>query len=225
MQSVFGGSHGIYLDDAVSGIEITGNILYDTDGLATMNGGGRDNIVRNNILVNTKGGHETDMCGLQFANFDFNGEESDSWNLLGWLNVDLDSFNDYYPLIPIIDYQHDIWATYYPEMAAIPNNWNQVSNSHWLEPEGNVFSCNVSWNVETLFVEATTGGSGALSHYAEISNNLETDPLFMDEVHLNMNLQPNSPAFSLPCFLPIPFNSIGILETGKMTYMPLVLNH
>ena len=221
VQSIFGVSVGIYLDDSVSGITVKGNILYDINGLATDNAGGRDNIIINNIMVNTQGGLETDMRAKLYANYDFNGQEPDSWNLLGRLNVDYDTFYDHLPDLPLIDYQHGVWATHYPALAAIPNDWSQVSNSHWLEPEGSVFSCNVAWNVGSLLNESCTGGCGALTHYAEVANNIVADPLFVDADHLNMNLQPNSPAYSLPCFQSIPFNSIGIVNTIPL-YLPFV---
>jgi hypothetical protein len=38
----------------------------------------------------------------------------------------------------------------------------------------------------------------------------ETDPLFVDEEHLNLALQDGSPARELPGFEPIPFDEIGI---------------
>ena len=226
VQSVFGGSHAIYLDDAVSGFTVIENILYMINGQATVNGGGRDNIFRNNILVHTNGGHTTDRRAKLFANYNFNKDRNpDSWNLLGRLNVDYNSFDDQFPILPVIDYQHGKWAEHYPLLAAIPNDWSQVNNSHWLEPEGNEFSCNIAWEVGSLLIEGTAGGSGSIAYYDSFKNNLVADPLFVDEAHQNMNLKPNSPGYTLPCFRPIPFDSIGIEKRGysHATYLPLLI--
>jgi Right handed beta helix region len=226
IQSVFGGSNGVYLDDAVSGFTVNGNILYDINGDGILSGGGRDNIFRNNVLVNTKGGFVTDMRALQMANYTFNSKGyPDSWNLLGRLNVD---YNQLYrvSVIPLINYQHGEWAQKYPTLAVIPNNWSQVMNTHWLAPEGSVFSCNVAWNVGTLLVDDGLGGGGAFAHYAEVANNLTADPLFSNESSLDMSLQMNSPAFTLNCFKPIQFTFIGIMGSRntslKHLYLPLL---
>jgi hypothetical protein len=55
------------------------------------------------------------------------------------------------------------------------------------------------------------GGDNPFDHYAEIADNVEdADPLFVDEDNLDLNLQPDSPAFDIPGFVAIPFDDIGI---------------
>lgn len=223
-QSVFEGSHAVYLDDAVSGIEVYGNILYETNGLATMSGGGRDNLFRNNILVAARAGHSTDRRAQSWANNNFAGNgRPESWNLLGRINMDYD---DYSAIVPI-DYRQGAWAERYPALAAIPNDWLQVQDSHWLDPEGCVFSCNVVYSVGVTLNESTLGGSGALDSYAEITQNLEADPLFVNAAALDMHLRPESPVNDLECFQPIPVDLIGIIDPEAIfthkVYLPLLL--
>ncbi len=228
VQSVFGGADAVYLDDAVSGITVYGNIIYEVTGYATQSGGGRDNIFRNNILVNTDGGHLTDRRAQSAANNQFDGNgRPDDWNLLGRINVDYNTFYNNFPDLPTIDYQSGVWASTYPALAAIPNDWLQVDNSHWLDPEGSVFACNVARDIRALLRESTWGGSGALDMYADTSDNLIADPLFVDEANLDMNLQSSSPAYSLNCFEEIPFDLIGVIDYSsltQMTYLPVITN-
>ena len=110
-----------------------------------------------------------------------------------------------------IAYQSDPWASRYPELAAIPNDWSVVAGSHWLDPEGCVFERNITWRTESLIRESTWGGAGALGFYASTEPNLDDqDPLFVDESALDLRLRPESPAFTMPGFEAIPFEEIGI---------------
>ena len=59
--------HGIYLDDALSGQQIYGNLLVDIPGSGMLIGGGRDNLISGNIIANPgqeeKGTTEDEMAG------------------------------------------------------------------------------------------------------------------------------------------------------------------
>jgi hypothetical protein len=214
VESVFGGSHGVYLDDAVSGMRVFGNIFYHIRGLATLSGGGRDNLTENNIIFGAEHAHGTDRRARNYANNDFGYlDRPDDWNLLGRINVVYETYYNDYPDVQSIDYQHGAWAAHYPNLAAIPNDWSQVDGSHWLEPEGSTFTCNDAWQIDALYSLGNMGGGDPLAWYAESENNLEADPLFVDENNLNLALRPESPVYSqLPCFQEIPFDQIGIHE-------------
>ncbi|MBW2524003.1 MAG: right-handed parallel beta-helix repeat-containing protein, partial [Deltaproteobacteria bacterium] len=183
-------THGIYLDDCVSGFTVHGNVLYRASpSSAILHGGGRDNIIVNNIIVKNGRGHHADTRGTTRIVHD-----GSSWDLLQKI-VDM-------------SYQQDPWASAYPELAAIPNDWNQLSGSHWLYPEGSVFSRNLGWQ-NTVWLNEN--GDDPFSHYAEVADNVEdADPMFVDEANLDLNLQPGSPALAIPGFEPIPFDDIGI---------------
>jgi len=216
VDSAFGGAHGVYLDDALSGMTVFGNVLYGINGRATVNGGGRDNVFANNVIVDCfSGGHSADRRARSAANYLFSGARPNTWNLLGRVNV---VYESYQYLTPIA-YQSNPWASVYPTLAAMPNDWTQVEGSHWLEPEGCVFARNISWHAEPLMTEGTWGGAGAFDWYAEISPNLEeVDPLFVDEAGGDLTLQPGSPAFTMAGFLPIPFAQIGIQPSAEVLF-------
>jgi hypothetical protein len=208
INSVFGLSHGVYYDDAASGMTTFGNIFQGINGYASMSGGGRDNIFENNIMVHlANGAHSTDRRA-RTSNYDFNGERPNSWNLLGRLQVVYESYENLTPL----DHQAEPWSVQYPQRAQIPDDWALVQDSHWLEPEGCVFSKNVVWDSPAFISEGSWGGSGASDFY-QIEDNLESqDPnfvLFVDEDNQDLNLDPQSPVWDIPGFVEIPFDQIG----------------
>lgn len=209
--SVFGGAVGVYLDDAVSGMTVFGNIIYGVNGLGTQSGGGRDNHFENNIIVDAdSAAHSTDRRARAAANYDFdtNGRPGD-WNLLGRINW---VFETWWSEQQPIAYQEEPWASRFPALTAIPNDWGQVQAGDWLDPQGCIFANNLIWRSGGVITVSTWGGDGATDFYTAIDPNLEQDPRFVDEAALDLNLQPDSPAFNTPGFdfQPIPFDQIGI---------------
>ncbi|MEE9356323.1 MAG: hypothetical protein V3U75_12100, partial [Methylococcaceae bacterium] len=107
----------------------------------------------------------------------------------------------------------------YPELAAIPTQFNtQDPSVNWLHPEGSVFSRNIIFegnpNIQRGFISADLTSSKSFSPVdafkEQVDNLTGQDPLFVNEGALDLTLQPNSPAFSIPGFQAIPFNQIGI---------------
>jgi len=190
------GVQGVYLDDCLSGIRVEGNVLYAISGLAIEHGGGRDNILVNNVIAKCGTALGADSRGYDWlAQGMPNRTPGDSWNLLEKLEQ--------------LGYQQEPWASRYPACAAIPDDWTAIiaPGNAWLYPEGSVFSRNLGWQ-NGRFISAS---SGAQSHYREMADNVpDQDPLFTDESHLDMSLRAGSPALGIPGFQPIPFAQIGI---------------
>jgi hypothetical protein len=182
--------HGIYLDDCLSGEHVFGNVLYKAGpSSALMHGGGRDDIFENNIIVKSGSALHTDMRCTTAIKHD--GSSSDLLKKAEDMN-----------------YTEDPWKTAYPALAAIPDNWSQIAGSHWLYPEGDVFSRNIGWKNDLWTVESS---GNPLSFFAEQKDNIEDqDPQFVDEANLDLTLKSSSPALSIPGFQPIPFSQIGI---------------
>jgi len=190
------GVHGVYMDDCLSGILVEGNVFYDISGHAIQHGGGRDDIMVNNVIAQCGSGVSADSRGYEWQpNGGPNNTPGDSWNLLEKLQN--------------VGYQDEPWASRWPECAAIPNDWNAIidPNASWLYPEGSVFARNIGF-ANDAFVRANQATRDA---YASIADNLEdTDPGFVDEANLDLSLQPDSAAYDIPGFQEIPFGTIGI---------------
>jgi hypothetical protein len=198
------GVHAIYLDDCLSGITVTGNVVWNVTGFGIEHGGGRDNLMTNNIFANagTAVLEADNRCASSPS--PVTNVPGDSWNLLQKLEA--------------VNYQMDPWATTYPSCAAIPDDFATVtaSGSPWLEPQGCTFVNNLGFQ----YAAWTNASAAALAAYASMSGNLQNvDPLFAGEAALNVKsavsktplaLQPGSPVVALQGASPTPFASIGI---------------
>lgn len=117
------GLHGVtavYLDDFSSGYEIYGNVFYRA-GRGVQVGGGRDNLVANNLFVECDPAVHLDARGLSWARNYFNGE-------FPWL---FDRFREVHGDQPP-------YTTRYPRLKAILQDEPAM-------PKGNVVRANVSW--------------------------------------------------------------------------------
>lgn len=187
------GVHGIYLDDAVSGIQVEGNVVYAVDDSAIKHGGGRDDIIINNVFARNGIALYTDTRAYSSWK-----AGNVSWATGGLLTA-----------LKALNYQSNPWSTRYPACAAIPNSWSVITandGNPWLYPQGTVFSRNIGFaNTTWINTLAPT------LWFAEIKNNIANqDPLFVDEANLDLTLKANSPALAIPGFVPIPFKSIGL---------------
>jgi len=63
---------GVYLDDWASGFTVVGNVFYKA-GRATLVGGGRDNVVRNNVYIDCSPSIHLDARGKSWAAYYFDG--------------------------------------------------------------------------------------------------------------------------------------------------------
>ena len=176
------GTHGIYLDDCVAGIEVFGNICYNVSGMGIQHGGGRDDLMENNVLVKCGRAMGADARGL-------------TWDMRAtWDNLQA------------LPYRGTIWSNAFPQLVPMPTDWATVVSGQWLAPRGTVFSRNIGYS-NAVWV---SNGDNATSYYREVANNLtNSNPLFLDEANLDLTLRTNSPAFTIPGFLDIPFRRIG----------------
>lgn len=106
---------GVYLDDLLSGITIEGNIFRDMR-QAMFIGGGRDNVVANNIFIRCEPAVHVDSRGTNWAAFSIN--------------------ETMIPRLKEMPYQNELWRSRYP---ALPN----ILNDRPAEPIGNRVTRNI----------------------------------------------------------------------------------
>jgi len=93
-----GGARGVYLDDCMSGFEVSGNIFENAGSMALQIGGGRDNIIANNVF-------STNEFAILLDN---------RWPTFNW---DL-----YQSKLDASPYKTAIWQQKYPQLAAPMHN-------------------------------------------------------------------------------------------------------
>lgn len=213
------GVMGVYLDDFMSGTTVFGNIFYNA-GRAVFMGGGRDNVVENNIFVDCEASVHIDARGTTWANYYFDGTYNVLTDRMKAVNYDQPPFSERYPEL----------LRYYDDDAAVPKNNRVLRNismsDKWLDVEDGVDvnllmmednliadSVLCYWRgpkekdalTGTTFTRADTTFVGKLAGNQLIRGN----PGFVDVSNRDFRLQKNSPAFKLG-FQPIAVDSIGL---------------
>ncbi|WP_082879662.1 right-handed parallel beta-helix repeat-containing protein [Methylomonas methanica] len=139
------GARGVYLDDAISGFTIMGNIFNNAGEMAIQLGGGRDNNIENNLF-------NTEQYAILVDN---------RWPSYNW--------EENKKRLKAVPYQSQIWRNKYPELAQpmAHENWPEgnkirrnviISNKlggttlrYWLPEQSNTLSDNLAWNTTGQF--------------------------------------------------------------------------
>jgi len=151
------GSHtmGIYLDDCDSGDTLQGNIFHKA-GRALMIGGGRDNPVRNNLVIDCSVGLHLDARGMSWKQW--NNPDEPSWMLEKKAKA--------------LDYTNPPWSVSYPSLAKIMSDSPR-------EPLHNPITGNVFINTSERVVSLSKDSTAILPKL-EISGNLMIQPADAD---------------------------------------------
>ena len=116
------GAVGVYLDDMFCGTRITGNVFYNVSRAAFI-GGGRDNVVENNIFVNCRNAMHMDARALGWASYHVNTTMKER--------------------LKAMPYKSDVWRKNYPKLVDILKDEPAV-------PKGNMVRQNIfvgeNWN-------------------------------------------------------------------------------
>ena len=104
---------GIYLDDALSGQTIYGNLLINIPRNSIHIGGGRDNIVSNNIIVNS---------GENAVYFDDRAREGALYN--GWFTHAHMGSGDMWDALYASPWESDIWREAFPQYENLTDDVN-----------------------------------------------------------------------------------------------------
>jgi hypothetical protein len=215
---------GVYLDDCDSGDRIEGNVFYRA-GRAIMIGGGRDNPVLNNLVIDCPIGLHIDARGMTWKQW--NQPNSEGWNLEEKAEA--------------LHYKLPPWSERYPRLAKIMNDspqeplYNPVLRNVFVDCTKQV--TNLDGNVRKLLdklefadnlVVNTTGSSKVateqnLPGFRTIAGTPDK-PVnlgFADAAAQDFTLVKGSRLLQeLPGFEPIPFDKIGLLKPRRGSHSP-----
>lgn len=163
--------YGVYLDDAVSGNTVTGNIIRNSE-QGLLLGGGRDNTITNNVFLGNRIDLQMDARAVETPNFFV------TWGLQTMLNE--------------VNYSQAPYSTKYPELAT-------YLNDEWNYPKRNVFTNNVltaTGQQPFLFRHSTNtlvspNGDPAIT---QANNYVGLNPGFMDPANGDYRPLPGSAA-------------------------------
>ena len=176
------GAMAVYLDDAASGTTIYGNVFYDASRAAFI-GGGRDNVVENNIFVECESAVHIDARGLGWAKGYI--AEGGGWHM--------------YRKLKDVNHDRPPYSMRYPDLARILANDPPV-------PKGNVVRRNVCKGGRWMDLQ------GVDKSLVTIEGNLtDEDPRFVDFEGKNLQLRDDSPAYRMG-FSKIPMEKIGLSD-------------
>jgi parallel beta-helix repeat protein len=189
-----GDCNGIYLDDHTSGTLVYGNIISRC-GWGIELGGGKDNVVSNNLVVTCRESIGLHSRGIDsFAKPDSaRGRESGCFRLL-LKKLDL--------------YRSGLWTRRYPSLLA-PLDMDSIDaqNAH-----GNVVRCNALAGSDPVKVSNAT----FVMRTCVVTNNpvFNDDPGFADLSALDFRLLPDAPVFkNLPDFHAPEFEKMGLYNS------------
>jgi len=176
------GAMAVYLDDAASGTTIYGNIFCKASRAAFI-GGGRDNIVENNIFVDCQPAVHIDARGLGWAKKYI--AKDGEWRM--------------YEKLRDVNYDKPPYSVRYPQLASILEEDPAV-------PEGNVVRRNICVGGRWMDLQAVDAKLVAIE-----GNLIDGDPHFVDKDKGDFRLKDDSPAHKLG-FKAIPVADIGLMK-------------
>ncbi len=186
---------GIYMDDALSGQTIYGNILINIPDSGIQIGGGRDNVIQNNIIINAGRPIYHDARAREGA---LQG---------GWFGHCIDMWSN----LNTFPWQGEIWKNAYPNLSKIHLNFDD-SESVWFGP--NPANSIISGNI-ILDNEKSIGLIyDAVYTFSTVENNAiyyrcRTD-IFADAENGDYTLKSDSKVYDIiPNFENLPFEEMG----------------
>ena len=185
------GAMGVYLDDALSGTTIFGNIFYNTSRAAFI-GGGRDNIVQNNIFLDNKVAVHIDDRGHGWAS-DYIAPGG-GWHM--------------YEKLDAVHYDQPPYSDYYPDLATILDGDPAL-------PAGNKIIANVQHGGKWLdFREDSWGGIVYFENNTVLFNN----PNYIVAGDGRVNVSDDF-IKTHSWFQPIPVDSIGLYVSQDRPFL------
>jgi parallel beta-helix repeat protein len=174
-------AQGVYLDDCASGTVVLGNMIYKTS-RAMLLGGGRDNVIENNVIFD---------CGESIC-FDNRG--------LGWAQDSVDPGGVMRVTLEQVPYRQPPWSEKYPQLLTILQDDPG-------SPKGNFIRLNVVYRSKPMKLAKEVSQFGTVADNLTTDEDLG----FQNAGAMDFRLRDNSMIFQkLPKFHVIPFEKIGL---------------
>lgn len=192
---------GIYLDDALSGQTVYGNVLVNIPKNAIFAGGGRDNIIQNNLIVN---------AGEQAIKYDNRARDGALNN--GWFGEHSGESGDMWTDLRNSPYKSDIWQEAFPQYKSFTDDFSDSDNPGFVPNPANSLVTN---NIIVDRSGAVGDINEDVTRFSTVENNaayllFKAEMLFNDANNGDYTLKDNSPVYkAIPDFEKIPFEEIG----------------
>ena len=184
------GCNCVYLDDCFSSADISSNIFYDV-ATAILIGGGRDNLMTNNMFINCRQALSIDARGL------------------GWAK----SVGDFAkPELIALNYKQPPWSTHYPELVGILED-------EPLAPKGNVVARNINWGGKWAWIEPKAEPLLKVEDNLIDQDPLFVSKP-AGKTPADFRLSPQSPAWKLG-FKHLPLANIGVYQSPDRASWPV----
>jgi len=178
------GAMAVYLDDAASGIQIVGNV-FNRAGRAAFIGGGRDNLVENNIFVDCEPSVHVDARGV------------------GWMHATIAGTMP--ERLQAMPYRESPWKERYPQLLTLLDDEPG-------KPKYNIVRRNISWGGTWLNADKKAKPLITFEdNLVEVDPQFMGNPRSPDATILDFKLHPESPALKSG-FSPLPVEKIGLLK-------------
>lgn len=194
------GPDGIYLDDAVSGQKIYGNLLINIPSNSIHVGGGRDNVITNNIIVNP---------GNNALRFDDRAREGALEN--GWFTHAYIGSGDMWEALYNSPWQSEAWQNAFPEYKNCTDDISKSDSPDYIPNPTSTFKNNIIINKNMGYGEVYS----SVWKFSDISENAiynvgRCDEIFVDVDNGDYNIKNlDEIKKDAPGFEEIPLEMIG----------------
>lgn len=191
---------GIYLDDALSGQQIYGNLLINVPRNSIHIGGGRDNLVKNNIIVNS---------GQNAVYFDDRARDGALNG--GWFTHAHVGSGDMWDALYASPWQSEIWQNAFPGYKTLTDDVSASETENYIPNPASTVKGNLIFNIHKEIGDICS----AAYRFSDISDNKicfigDADEVFVDAESGNYEIRNiDSLREDIPDFENIPLKKIG----------------
>ena len=195
--------NGIYLDDGASGQTVYGNLVINCNGNGFLVGGGRNNDIRNNVMVNCK------------TAFYYDSRSRDAvLDPSFWFEHSREGLDMHQNLLAS-PWQSEIWQNAYQYMTDWSLDYSDTENPDFI---ANPSDSNVSGNIIVYYKDEIGEIAESVYKFSNVSDNMffsfrESDKLFADAESGDYNIKNiEEIRKTIPDFENIPLDKIGRVE-------------